>query len=54
MPGHDLPQPFPLFGDWPVHSTPQLLLDLLELRPHAVTPGLPLKLEVARGVIFRR
>jgi hypothetical protein len=34
-----------LFGNWPVHSTPQLLLDLLELRPHAVTPGFPLKLE---------
>ena len=52
--GHDLPQPSPLFGDRLVHSSPQLLLDVLELRPHAVAPGLPLKLEVARGVIFRR
>jgi hypothetical protein len=28
-----------------VHSLPQLRLDFLKLRPHAVTPGLPLKLE---------
>src|SRR5262249_47709136 len=30
-----------------VHSPPQLRLDFLELRPHAVAPGLPLKLEVS-------
>jgi hypothetical protein len=40
--GHDLPQLLPLFGDWPVHSAPQLLLDLPELRSHAVAVGLSL------------
>ena len=28
-----------------MHSPPQLRLDFLKLRPHAVAPGLPLKLE---------
>src|SRR5580692_2960087 len=42
---NDLPQPVTLSWDRLVHSQPQLRLDLLELRPHAVTPGLPLKLE---------
>ena len=45
--GDDLPQPFPLLGDRLMHAPPQLLLDLLELRAHAVAPGLPLELEVA-------
>src|ERR1700726_1772297 len=42
---NDLPQPVSLFWDSLVHSLPQLRLDFLELRPHAVAPGLPLKLE---------
>src|SRR6202049_1904333 len=42
---NDLPQPVSLIWDSLVHSLPQLLLDFLELRPHAVAPGLPLKLE---------
>ena len=46
---NDLPQPFPLFGDRLMHAPSQLLLDLLELRPHAVAPGLPLEQEVARA-----
>src|SRR5215469_6994051 len=41
----DLPQPFPLFGDRPVHPALQLQLDVLKFRPHAVAPGLPLKQE---------
>jgi len=35
-----------LFRDRPVHALSHLRLDVLELRPHAVAPGLPLKLEV--------
>src|ERR1700751_2624853 len=42
---YDLPQPFPLVGDRPMHSMPQLRFDVLELGPHAVAAGLPLKLE---------
>src|SRR5246500_4422251 len=42
---NDLPQPVSLIWDSLVHSLPQLRLDFLELRPHAVAPGLPLKLE---------
>src|ERR1700759_2818923 len=42
---YDLPQPASLIWDSLVHSLPQLRLDFLELRPHAVAPGLPLKLE---------
>jgi len=30
-----------------MHAPPQLLLDLLELRPHAVPPGSPLEEEAA-------
>src|SRR5216683_1096445 len=45
MPENDLPQPFPVFRDWMVHSAPQLHLDVEKLRPHAVAPGLPFKLE---------
>jgi hypothetical protein len=42
---NDLAQPVTLSWDSLVHSQPQLRLDFLELRPHAVAPGLPLKLE---------
>src|ERR1039458_8450819 len=45
VPGYDLPQPFPLFGNRMVHSTPELRLNVQELRPQAVAPGLPLNLE---------
>jgi hypothetical protein len=30
-----------------MHTLPQLVLDLLELCPHAVAPGLPFDLELA-------
>ena len=42
---NDLLQPATLIWDSLVHSQPQLRLDFLELRLHAVAPGLPLKLE---------
>ena len=42
---NNLPQPVTLIWDSLVHSPPQLRLDFLELRPHTVAPGLPLKLE---------
>ena len=42
---NDLPQPVTLSWDRLVHSQPELRLDFLELRLHAVAPGLPLKLE---------
>src|ERR1019366_324085 len=45
--GYDLLQPGSLDGDRLMHSTPQLRLDVLQLRPLAIPPGLPLKLEVA-------
>src|SRR5690349_17262879 len=35
--GHDLPQPLPLFGNGPMHSAPQLHLDVPQLPQHAVT-----------------
>ena len=41
--GHDLPQLFSLFGDRPMHSMLQFRFDVLELCPHAVAAGLPLK-----------
>src|SRR5947209_4447585 len=44
---HDPLQPFPLIGDRLVHVLPHLLFDHLELRPHALRPGLPLDLEFA-------
>src|SRR5262249_7691038 len=44
---HNLPQPFPLFGDRLVPASLQLLLHLLELRPYAVAPGLPVDQECA-------
>src|SRR6516164_3557870 len=43
----NLRQPAPLLGDRLVHPLSHLLLDLLELAPHAVTPGFPLKEELA-------
>src|SRR5580704_10183255 len=45
----DPPQPFPLFGDRLVHAPPQRLLELPQLRPHAIPSGLPLDLEFARA-----
>ena len=47
VPRHDLPEPSPLLGDGSVHALAQTFLDLLQLRPHAVRPGLPLDLEAA-------
>src|SRR6516162_9870806 len=44
---NDLLQPVTLIWDSLVHSPPQLRLDFLELRLHAVAPGLPVKLEVS-------
>src|SRR5258706_2184243 len=46
---HDLRQPSPLFGYRLVHSPSQLLLDLRELYPHAISPGFPFELELARA-----
>src|ERR1700736_7067771 len=43
----DLSQPFPLDRDRLVPALPQLLLDGLQLRPHAIGPGLPFDLELA-------
>ena len=43
--GDDPLQPFPLFGDRPVHTPSQVLLDFLELHPHAVAAGFPLERE---------
>src|SRR6266540_2475115 len=43
----DLPQPFPLYGDWLVHPPSQPFLDHPELRPHAVASGLPMNQELA-------
>src|SRR6266516_694570 len=43
----DVPQPLSLFGNWLMHAPPHLLFDHLELRLHAVSPGLPLDLEFA-------
>ena len=45
--GDDLREPFPGFRNWPVHSMPQPLLDLPELRAHAVATWLPPDPEVA-------
>ena len=42
---NDLLQPVTLSWNSLVHSQPQLRLDFLELPPHTVAPGLPLKLE---------
>src|SRR5258708_12736192 len=44
---NDLPQPVSLSWDSLVHSLPQLSLDFLQLCPHAVAPGLPVKLKGA-------
>src|SRR4051794_33545362 len=42
-------QPLSLFGDRLMHAPPHLRFDHLELRLHAVSPGLPLDLEFARA-----
>jgi hypothetical protein len=41
--GYDLPQPFPLFGDWLVPAPSHLDFDFLELRTHAVAAGFSLQ-----------
>src|SRR6266542_6252617 len=43
----DIPQPLSLNGDRLVHAPPHLLFDHPQLRPHAVSPGLPFDLEFA-------
>ena len=45
--GHDLCEPYPLDGDRLMPSPPQLLLDVLELRPHPVAAGLAHEQELA-------
>src|SRR5262249_3165771 len=45
--GNDLPQPMPLFGDRVMPSLSHLLLNFLELRPHAVASGFPFDLELS-------
>ena len=55
--GHDLPQPFALFWDRLVHPLSHVLLDSLELRPHAVATGFSLqraRSAVATGTKSRR
>src|SRR4051795_7376126 len=49
--GDDLLQPFPLLGDRLMHPSPQLFLDVLELRPLAIPTGFPVDPEItpARG-----
>src|ERR1700752_5179338 len=44
--GNNLVHPCSLFGNGPVPASPQLLLDFLELRLHAVASGLPAQLEL--------
>src|SRR5207302_10825627 len=41
----DMAQPLTYVGKWQVHAPSQLLADCLQLRPHAVRPGLPLDQE---------
>src|SRR5882724_6117843 len=43
------PQPLSLLGDRLVHAPPQFRFDHLELRVHAVPPGLPFDLEFPRA-----
>jgi hypothetical protein len=43
----NLRQPAPLLGDRLMHPLSHLLLDLLKLAPHAVTPGFPHEEELA-------
>src|SRR5258707_10891432 len=49
--GYDFPQPFPLLGDWLMHSLMHsplhLLLDFLERRPHSITSGFSLQGEAS-------
>ena len=47
IPGDDLPEPFPGFRNWPVHSSSQRFLDFPELPTHAVAARLPFDLEIA-------
>jgi hypothetical protein len=43
--GYDLPQPFPLLGDWLMPTPSHLVFDFLELHPHSVTSGFALQRE---------
>jgi len=43
---YDLRQPFSLDWDRLMHPPPQFVLNLLELGPHPVAPGLPFDLEL--------
>ncbi len=45
--GHDLPQPFPLFGDGLMPTLTHFPFDFLELRPHAVAAGFSLQREAS-------
>src|SRR5215831_4250631 len=45
--GNNLPQPMPLFGDRVVPSLSHLLLNFLQLPPHAVASGFPFDLELS-------
>jgi hypothetical protein len=45
----DVPQPFPLFRDRLVHAPRHLFFEHLELRSHAVCPGLSFDLEFPRA-----
>ena len=45
----DIPQPLSLSGYRLVHAPPHLRFDHLELRSHAVRPGLPFDLEFTRS-----
>src|ERR1700726_2165007 len=47
VPADDAREPLPLFGDWLMHPQSQPLLDVLELRPHAVAPAFPRDEELA-------
>src|SRR6516165_729478 len=46
---NDVMQPLSLFRDRLVHAPPHLRFDRLELRSHAVRPGLPFDLEFTRA-----
>jgi hypothetical protein len=45
----DLSQPFPLDRDRLMHSPAQFLFDRLQLRPHAVGPGLIFPQKTGQG-----
>jgi len=45
VPSDHLPEPLPLHGNRFMHAPAKFLFDRPEFRPHAVCPGVPLKLE---------